>query len=54
MGWTSRDGSCWEALEPQVRGTEAVVTEEEIVIVDRANLPEMWLGSATGFNGICR
>jgi hypothetical protein len=54
VGWTSRDGSCWEALAPDVGGTEAVVTDEEILIVDRATFPEMWLGTATGFNGTCR
>lgn len=54
VGWTSADGSCWEPLEPPIGGTEAVVTDEEILIVDRSSYPDMWLAIPTGSKGTCR
>lgn len=54
VGWTSRDGSCWERLVSPVGGSEAVVTDDEILIVDRTRYPDMWLGTATGSDGACR
>lgn len=54
VGWTSADGSCWERMELPVGGSEAVVAEEAILLVDRASYPDLWLGSPTGSRGTCR
>jgi hypothetical protein len=54
VGWTSRDGSCWEPLPTPIGGSEAVVTDDEILIVDLTLYPDMWLGAPTGSRGECR
>ena len=54
VGWTSRDGSCWELLSSPIGGSEAVVTDDEILVVDLTRYPEMWLGTPTGSRGACR
>jgi hypothetical protein len=52
VGWTSTDGSCWDSLPPQVGGLDAAVSERQVLVIDRAVYPELWLGSATG-SGSC-
>jgi hypothetical protein len=51
-GWTSTDGSCWEPLPSQVGGLDAVVSEHQVLVIDRTAYPELWLGTATG-SGSC-
>jgi hypothetical protein len=53
VGWTSRDGECWEPLAPRVGGSEAVVSDEAILVVDRTAFPQMWLATPTGSSGVC-
>jgi hypothetical protein len=54
VGWTSSDGLCWEPLPHPVSGGEAVVTGNNILLVDRTDLPGMWLATPTGSAGACR
>lgn len=54
VGWTSIDAICWEPLPGSVGGGEAVVTEEHMLLVDRTDLPGMWLAKPTGSDGACR
>jgi hypothetical protein len=53
VGRTSRDGECWEPLAPRVGGSEAVVSDEAILVVDRTAFPQMWLATPTGSSGVC-
>jgi hypothetical protein len=53
VGWTSTDATCWEPLPNPIGGSEAAVTDNDILIIDRT-APNMWLGSPTGSRGACR
>ncbi len=52
-GWTSADGRCWEPLPVAVTGSDAVVSESAIFVVDRVTFPSMWVGAPTGSDGVC-
>jgi len=54
VGWTSADGRCWEPIPPIAGGTDVVVTDEHVIVVDRQDYPTMWRGEPTGSTGICR
>ncbi|HEX6299972.1 MAG TPA: hypothetical protein VF148_05880 [Acidimicrobiia bacterium] len=54
VGWTSTDATCWDRLPDPVRGGDAVVSEDHILVMDRTGLPGMWLASPTGSRGACR
>jgi hypothetical protein len=54
VGWTSSDAVCWEPLPQPVSGSEAVVSGNHILLVDRTDLPGMWLATPTGSAGACR
>ena len=54
VGWTSADGRCWEPIPAIAGGTDVVVTDDQVVIVDRRNYPTLWRGEPTGSTGICR
>jgi len=54
VGWTSTDGSCWEPLPSPVGGSEAVVSEDGVLVIDRTRFPQAWLGTPSGSPGACR
>jgi hypothetical protein len=53
VGWTSLDGLCWTSLPPFVSGGDTAVASEQVVILDRTEYPEMWVGTITGGSGSC-
>jgi hypothetical protein len=53
-GWTSTEGVCWEALPVDVGGGDAVVATSQVMVVDRARYPELWVGSRLSADGSCR
>jgi len=53
VGWTSSDGSCWTALPVEVNGSDAAVSREMMMVVDRITYPETWVATATGSAGTC-
>lgn len=53
VGWTSTDTTCWEPLPDPVGGSEAAVTDNEVLVIDRT-APTIWIGTPTGSRGACR
>lgn len=54
VGWTSTDTFCWEPLPSSIRGSEATVSDDGILLLDRTGVGAMWLAEPTGSSGICR
>jgi hypothetical protein len=45
VGWTSTDGECWEPVGAPVGGSEALLSEQGILLFDHATFPEIWLAT---------
>lgn len=53
IGWTSADGRCWEPIPAIAGGTDVVVTDDQVIVIDRRDFPTVWRGEPTGSKGIC-
>ncbi len=53
VGWTSREGVCWEGVPRDVDGGDVMVGSDRVLVVDRAHFPSLWLGRNVPAQGPC-